>query len=292
MSMEHMFKPGGSDGDGGYSDIVPGGGTYWWLHPYDKTEKRGSPRDFFFPVQENISFEWSHNWVDGDNFAKSILNSFGSLGAFAGIATRKLFGSGGLYLSSPAFFVDTNHPTVTINTKIFSPDGDGSLLSTIENLRNCSHGLYNEKPSVEDLTSMGTPQNIAEGAVEGIKYAQDGLKSLTGIKFGWINHPTFWSIKIVTMGGMDGDKNPKSNSPIVIAEWADMSIRRLNIVLYTPFIGVDPSVAEISMDLTQAYPGLNVSSRIGVGKGDVKSSIPKSSGGGYKPTTALGEALN
>jgi hypothetical protein len=260
----HGFKPGGDDtAKSGYQSIVKSG-TYWWLEPLDKTSERGNPKNTFLPVGDSVSAEWSHEWTQTQNLTKSNApTSALALPSYAlqRVANALVSGGGGMVLSTTAMYNDTRAPSVTINSKVFSPNGDGELMAMLEMLRNCSHGIQKENPIADDSQVNGALANAG-------LYAQ------------FINHPTLWSVKLITIGGMaPNTSEPKFRSPQIVGHWQDMYIARLNIELFSPWIGKDPCYANVNLDLVHAMPGVNTSSHLGQGEAR-GSAISSNLGGG------------
>ena len=265
-TLPHRFLPGGGGrGNSSFDNIVEGG-TYWWLKPNDDSEERGKPWDVFFPVADSVSMDWSHEWSQTQNLVKSqgpTSWSDASGIALYGISNtiRNALGGGGILAATTSIFNDTRAPSLSIQSKIFSPDGSGGLLSTIEMLRNCSHGMERDNPITDNK------------AVEGI------LKQVGGT-VNFINHPTLWDVKLITLSGMvQGTKNPLSNAASTVGHWTDMYISRLQVELFSPWIGLDPSYATINISMSHALPGINTSTHIGVGP-DASSRVDSGLGGG------------
>lgn len=234
-------------------------GIYYKLIP--KTDKASKHQKItspiWFPVtgDAHVDFTFSHQWDQADNLGKKFL---------AGVANKALgpdfgdlafkqgqhFLGGGLYVSGCSVYNSSSPPTITIATKLFSTDGNGKILNTIERLRWETH------PRRGGGASEAGKAGAALGGAAGEAMANSIVKATeaAGGKAGSIDHPGWWDVEVVSFAG---------GGAATVAKMSDMICTGLKITMYSPWIGKEPSIVEIRMDLQHAYPGLAESMSFG-----------------------------
>jgi len=269
MALPHDFKPGTTMGigTGTWYVLTPAGGNH-----VIKTSK-------YLPVTDSIAFSQQHVWNESDNLGKNILSSIenlpgqilsgasrrtSKLGKYSGVAngaaqlvSRNLQHhlGGGPSASACAVYVDSSPPTINVRTKLFSPDGSGSIIGLLEEFRSDFTGGTVGAPSASAFSSAGA---AAQSAIAGF----NSLVATAGVRGGIISHPGWWTIEIVSFAG-------GSNS--VLMTMKDMIAKSMDVTMYSPFIGQDPSLIELNIGFSHGFRGLRESMSFGGSAGSSQS---------------------
>lgn len=191
------------------------------------------------PYLDQASISYAHNWSEADNLTKTLSESAGQY-----IGVGQLFSKGLQYVSSAAaagphastasMYSDSAPVTLNVRSKIFSADGDGSLLRFLDNIRAEGFG---------SLSGTGGRTRI-------------GGLSLAG---GLMRHPDWWDVKVVSV-------NQGLYTEII--NITDMIIMSTNFTFYAPFVtgpsGIsEPMLVDIDIGFKQTFRGFRESHSIG-----------------------------
>ena len=266
MPLPHGFKPG----EDPQSFIQYG--TYYRLVPVQgAVGSHVITKPMLLPVTDSVSWSFQHRWNESDNLAKSIIDSAVQKGSSLVGATvanttsrflqRKI--GGAPHVSACAIYVDSEPPTLSVKTKMFSPDGAGSILQIIELFRQDTHGATGSKAAktvgakAGQLAGGGAVasgiQNLqgnATGLADKFNAAGNGSKVLGGA--GWIAHPEWWKIQVVTFS---------QSGQTILATMDNMHCTNMNVTMYAPFYNNEPSMIELELGFMHGFRGTRESMR-------------------------------
>lgn len=276
MALPHHFTPGTNFG------IETG--TWYRLNPQNGSAGSHIIGDAqWFPVTDTVSFSQQHIWNESDNLGKNMMASVSELGGIAGATGKDLTSrfaqrgigiatgstSGGPHLSACSVYVDSSPPTLTMRTKLFTPDGSGILINLLEKLR-------------ADFT--GTLGNTGGSTSTGAgKLAQGGL----------VAHPEWWTVEVLTFA---------SGSKSVIMSMKDMHVTSFDVTMFAPFIGKDPSLVELNIGFMHGFRGIRDSMSFGpngpaggssgnLSIAQIKEQAGKLANGAYESASNLADSL-
>jgi hypothetical protein len=228
-------------------------GTYYKLEP-----KQGSvgshviTRTIYLPVQDTISWSFNHVYNEADNLSKNIIDNLaqrgGALGsAISKFAQRKIGGS--VHISSCALYVDSGPPALNVKTRMFSPDGSGSILYLLELFRQDTHGSLGGS-GLANTTVGGAANDVIGGAVSAV----NSLAGNSVAQGGTIDHPEWWNIQVVTYS---------KDGVVVLADMKDMLCRSMNVTFFSPFYGREPSMMDLELAFQYGFRGTRESMSFG-----------------------------
>jgi hypothetical protein len=245
MALPHHFTPGTRFGIGT--------GTWYRLEPQTgSADSHVIERTLWFPVTDTVQFSQQHIWNESDNLGKNFMSTVSELGSVLGNTGRDLASrfaqrgtgfltgvgtSGGPHLSACSVYVDSSPPTMTVRTKLFSPDGSGSLIALLEELR-------------ADFT--GTIGTSVGGFSTGFTAAQTAGLAQGGL----VAHPEWWTVEVVSFAG---------KSEATLMSMKNMHATQMDVTMFAPFIGKDPSLVELSIAFTHGFRGVRESMSFGGG---------------------------
>jgi len=252
MPLPHRFKPGTT------ADSFIKYGTYYRLTPVKgSADTHVITKPFLLPVIDTVNYSFQHRWNESDNLAKGVIDSIIQKGP-AGIDTASRFLQrkigGAPHVSACAIYVDSEPPTINVRTKMFSPDGMGSIVELIEQLRQDTHGATGTAPKGNSLLHK------AGQAVQGVISAGESLvnDSFGGGKVlggaGWMSHPEWWKIQVIIFS-KDGER--------VLSTHKDMHCTNMNVVFYAPFYNNEPSMIELEVGFMHGFRGTRESMAFG-----------------------------
>ena len=270
-SLPHNFNsgltPGGERG-------VPYGVYYKLIPKHGPSGSHVIRSPIYLPVTDTISWSFQHTWTEADNLTKNLIRSAasGAMGAltnnkfltgaadFAGtVAQRKL--GGGAHVSACSIYMDSAPPTINVKTKLFSQDGNGSIIGFLESMRADTHADLGGGGVQQKINSLGG--GVGSSVQSAIGAAQTGVNQLGGtgnaVKMGLVDHPEWWKIQVISFAG--GNRT-------VIASMEDMICTGLDYTLYAPFVvgeggTSEPLMAEIAIAFKHGFRGLRESMSFG-----------------------------
>jgi len=242
MALPHNFTPGTTMGiaKGTWYRLKPEGG--------DHVVKDA----VYLPVTDTVGFSQQHNWNEADNLGKNTMDALENvvkaipvLGAGASIISRSAqhrYGGGPSY-SACAVYMDSSPPTVSVRTKLFIPDGSGSIMKLLESFR-------------ADFTGGMKSDDALSKAVNSIAAAASSAGAVG--RGGMITHPGWWTVDVVTFAG---------GGASVLMHMEDMIAKSMDVTMFAPFIKQDPSLVELTIGFGHGFRGLRESMSFGGGGG-------------------------
>ncbi len=257
MALPHNFVPG--------TPMGIATGTWYKLIP--KSGAAGThviTKELFLPVTDSVSFSQQHNWNESDNMGKNLIaGAEGMLSQLPGGSVmtaivdtvsrgvQKNVIGGGPSISACAVYMDSSPPAISVKTKLFTPDGSGVVMNLLEDLRADFTG---------GLTTKGKGASI--NASIALLNDKAGKNVTSG---GVIDHPEWWDIQVVSFAG---------GGAAVLMDMKNMIPKSMDVVMYAPFIGRDPSLVDLTIGFGHGFRGLRESMSFGGGGGGASSSSP------------------
>ena len=102
--------------------------------------------------------------------------------------------------------------------------------------------------------------------VSSINSAVSVLNKASGgnLRGGLITYPEWWTVEVVSFAGGQGAN--------VLMSMTDMLAKSMDVTMYAPFIGKDPSLVELSLGFSHGFRGLRESMSFGSGNASSGSS--------------------